>query len=102
MKIMIDLEDYIKLLDLRREEIKSLNWTIPDVVWNYFIECLRDGILPTEIAPSFVVDNIAINGDYGDLDNYVYEGESREEAVERLKNSALFVDTDKNYVIYSI
>jgi len=99
MTITIDVEDYIKLLNLRREEI---NWSIPDIVWDYFIQCLRDGIFPTETAPSFVVDNIAINGDYGDLDNYVHKGESREEAVERLKDSALFVDTDKNYVIYSI
>ena len=29
MTITIDVEDYIKLLNLRREEI---NWSIPDIV----------------------------------------------------------------------
>ena len=103
MKIEIDIEDYIKLLEYRKKEIeKDYGWTIPDMVWDYFLSMLYEGCFPSETNPSIVVDNIAINGDYGLLGNYIHKGETKEEAVQRIEKDALYYDEDYEYVIYSI
>lgn len=63
LNIEIDVETYIDMLEDRREEF----WVkIPDCVMNYFYELLRDGCQPDpeNASPMYVVDNIAVNGDY--------------------------------------
>lgn len=103
MKIEIDLEDYIKLLELRKNKIKKYyGWDIPDMVWDYFLNLLYDGCVPTETNPSIVVDNIAINGDYGPLEEYIHKGESKEDAINRIEKEALYYDEDIEYVIMNI
>lgn len=103
MKINIDLTDYIEYIEYRREFIeKTYDWCIPDVVWDYFINLLNEGCIPTDTSASIVVDNIAINGDYGPLEDYIEKGETKEQAIQRIKQDALYYDDDLEYVIYRI
>jgi len=70
--IEIDLDDYIDMLEYRKREIaENHNWTIPDGVWDRFIEDLENGYdLGDNKRPSGVVDNIATNGNFGPVEKY--------------------------------
>ena len=72
IKIEIDLDDYIAMLERRKRKVADdFGWTIPDGVWNFFLETLEDcGSVGENSSPSYVVDNIAVNGDYGPVENY--------------------------------
>lgn len=63
VKVEIDVEDYIGMLENRRNEfyVKA-----PDCIMEYYYEILRDGCIPDpqHADPSYIVDNIAVNGDY--------------------------------------
>ena len=66
--IEMDVYDYISLLDARRDEVKeNFGWTIPDGVYNYFIESLKDGcgVNPQSAHPKYIIDNMAVNGEEG-------------------------------------
>ena len=49
-----------------------------------------------------VVDNIAVNGDYGDFDDYKKDGESDEDFIDRAEGEALRVFPEERFVIYNI
>lgn len=63
INIKLDVETYIDMLENRRKEF----WVeIPDCVMNYFYDLLRDGChpAPENAHPMYIVDNIAVNGEY--------------------------------------
>lgn len=69
--IEIDLDDYIDMLEMRKAEVAEYhNWTIPDGVWAYFLELLEDCGISGDNRPAHVIDNIAVNGSYGPIENY--------------------------------
>ncbi len=105
--VKITADDYKNLLDKRRANIeKWFNWVIPDLVWDYFMEYIDDGCMeyadPEHTTPNYVVDNLAVNGSYGDFDNYKKEGETDEEFIERAEDEALVVFEKERFVIYSL
>ncbi|MCD8208616.1 MAG: hypothetical protein LUD72_11815 [Bacteroidales bacterium] len=103
--VTITMDDYIKLLNARRAEVEPRGWTIPDCVWNYFIEIIEDcgtGDNPQHNSPSYVVDNIAVNGDYGNFDNYKEEGESDEDFIAREQDNCMQIFPEERYIIYSL
>jgi len=70
-KIWLDLEDYIDMLETRKMEVAAdFNWEIPDGVWGHFLQRLKDHGLQGDRRPNHVVDNIAVNGNYGPAENY--------------------------------
>jgi len=72
VSIELDIETYIDMLEKRRDETDQWGgggWHIPDGVWDRFCEMLREGITPSDPNPRCVVDNIAVNGDYGALED---------------------------------
>lgn len=103
IKIQVDLETYVTILEARKEQIENnFGWTIPPIVWNFFLDMLRDGYVPSDTNPSVVVDNIAINKDYGYIEDYI-NGERTEEVVRKdAEKKALAYFPDENYVIWSL
>lgn len=103
IKIQVDFETYVTILEARKEQIeKNFGWTIPPIVWNIFVDMLRDGCVPSDTNPSVVVDNIAVNGDYGYIEDYIY-GERTEEVVRKdAEENALAYFPNENYVIWSL
>ena len=69
--VEISMDDYISMLEDRRQEVEPRGWAIPDAVWDYAIEAIEDcGVDPEHSSPSYIVDNLAVNGDYGEVSNY--------------------------------
>jgi hypothetical protein len=72
--VEIATDDYITILEDRREFIKkNYDWNIPDPIWEFVIEMIEDGTFcpkPEHASPSYVVDNIAVNGDYGVIEDF--------------------------------
>jgi hypothetical protein len=63
--IELELEDYIDMLENKRAERAALlDMTIPNSVWNGFIEMLGYGMVPENADPTYIVDNMSVNGDY--------------------------------------
>lgn len=70
--IEIDLDVYVGMLENRREQITPRGWTIPNGVWEFFVDILEDCGINTEHSdPSYIVDNLALNGDYGPCEDYL-------------------------------
>ena len=70
-RIWFDLEDYIDMLETRKAEVAAnFNWEIPDGVWAHFLQRLKEKGLQGDRRPNYVVDNIAVNGSYGPVENY--------------------------------
>jgi hypothetical protein len=69
--VEIDMDDYIGMLENRRQEVEPRGWTIPDAVWDYAMETIEEcGVDPEHSSPSYIVDNLAVNGDYGEVSEY--------------------------------
>ena len=69
--LTMDIADYIDLLDICRAEIKeSSRRTIPDGVYEFFCQMLEDGVSPSDLQPHSVINNIAVHGVYGVIEDY--------------------------------
>lgn len=96
-------DEYEEMLNQRREEIAQFfGWTIPDLVWDEYIDLCHDCGFNKSETPMVVVDNIAVNGDYGDFDDYKKDGESDEDFIDRAEGEALRVFPEERFVIYNI
>lgn len=102
--IKISMDAYIEALDARRDFVEeNYGWHIPDIVWDYLIELITEcGVIYSHSSPSYVVDNVAVNGDYGNFREYMNEGESREDFIERAERNALAVFPEEEYVIWNL
>ena len=103
IKISVDVETYIQILEARKAQIeKNFGWTIPPIVWYHFLEMLREGCVPNDTNPQVVVDNIAVNGDFGYIEDYIYGSKTKEDVIEDAKENALAYFPEKEYVIWSL
>ena len=103
--IEIDVETYIDMLVDRYNFVtEKFNWTeMPDCLWNWFIDSIRDcGVNPKYSSPSYVVDNAIVNGDWGSFDDYKNDDESDEDFINRVKDDVLYINEDERIVCYSI
>jgi hypothetical protein len=50
----------------------------------------------------YLVDNLIVNGDYGDFDSYMRDNETEEEFIERIKDKVLFYSEKERFVCYSL
>ena len=102
-RIEVDIETYVDLLNQRRKEVrKSFDWTVPNVLWDWFIETIRENGISGETDPMIVVDNAIVNGDWGEFDNYKNDKETDDEFVARVEEDALFIDKNERLVCFSI
>ena len=102
--IEISMDAYIEALELRKDYIeKFYNWVIPDCIWDYAKEIIKKtGINSEHSEPSYVVDNIAINGDYGSFDDYKEKNESDKDFIDRIKNEAIAIFEEERYILMSL
>lgn len=64
----IDWMEFEDMLDARRNNVRDWwSWDIPDCIWDYAMETLEesDGLSRPDLNhPSYIVDNIAVNGSW--------------------------------------
>ena len=103
IKIELDVDDYIDLLDNRRNFVEShYNWHIPDCLWDYFCDLIRECGISENNHPDIVVDNAIINGDWGNFDEYKSEEETDEDFIKRVENNSLYINTEERIVCFCI
>lgn len=103
LKIEIDIDTYIDMLEERKNNVEQwFGWTIPDIVWKYFLELLQEGCIPFNSDPHNVIDNLAVNGDYGNFDEYKEENETDEDFIERVQDEVLAIFPEQRFLIYSL
>lgn len=113
--IEIDVETYINMLEERRHFVTTnYGWgDMPDCLWNYAMDIFREcGVSPDKSDPSYVVDNMLVNGDYGEFEEhsewlwhkgyqdpltgkFVSRDDYKEEWVREHENNMLYINTDE-------
>lgn len=101
MTIEIDVEDYIELLEDRRDYIEScFGWSIPEPVWemamNFIRECRVD---PNNALPKNIVDNLAVNAEWYEFDDVREDGETDEDIISRWKDDSFAIDAKNKYIL---
>jgi len=95
MKIKIDLEDYIEMLEDRKREVaNNFGWTIPDGVWDYFLKALEEQGLEGDTNTRTVVDNLAVNGSFGPVENYDLLDKMVQYVIEKAASEGDTIDAD--------
>ena len=81
--------------------VSNYEWaSIPEQVWEELYElCDEKAIQGT---PGTIIDNVIINGDYGDFDDYKEEGESDEDFISRVEDSVWRIFPEDRFVIFSL
>lgn len=101
MLIKITFDRFVEMLEERRSVFCPNG--IDDCVWNYYIGLLRDNDgcnRPTNNDPQIIVDNIYVNGNWGDYSNYTSALETDEEFELRAISEGAVVFPDERIVIY--
>lgn len=100
-KIEIDAEDYIELLNNRRDFVQEhYHWNIPDCLWDYFCEVIRECGVGNNANPSFIVDNAIVNGDFGSFDDYKDKEETDEDFINRVEDRVFYINPDERIVCF--
>jgi len=74
--ITVDLDEYVETLnDFRSARAELMNWHIPNYVWDYFVESLENGITYRDMSAMYLIDNMAVNGSYGSIEEYLDKSE---------------------------
>ena len=103
LKIELDITDYINLLDERRNFVaEHYNWQIPDCLWEYFCEIVEECGVYGNTNPSYVVDNVIVNGDFGSFDDYKQYGESDKDFIARVKDEVFYINKEERIVCFSL
>jgi hypothetical protein len=87
--VTISFDTWLDMLEDRRKEVeKNFGWTIPDGVWEQAIAIFEDcggSEDPQRNDPMFIVDNIAVNGDYGAIEEYGVFSDIENLAMEKME-----------------
>lgn len=79
-----------------------INWHIPDCLWDYFCELIRECGISNDNSPNVVVDNVIINGDWGYFDDYKSKDETDDDFVLRNEDKALYLNQEERIVCFSL
>jgi hypothetical protein len=102
------------LLCARRDNVREWwGWSIPECIWEYALELLResDGLHdPGLNTPSYIVDNIAVNGSWSSFDYLTpeyypeYEGLSGDELADAIEDrgNAIAVFREEKIVLWNL
>lgn len=103
LKIELDITDYISLLDERRNfVVEHYGWQIPDCLWECFCELVEECGVYGNTNPSYIVDNVIVNGDFGSFDDYKQYGEIDKDFIARVKDEAFYINKDERIVCFSL
>lgn len=106
-------ESFETLLEERRNNTRDWwSWEIPDCIWEFAVEILResDGLSdPGLNYPSYIVDNIAVNGSWEDFDDLRrfydnYRGMNDDQIADELEQTgnAIAVFRDEKIVLWNL
>lgn len=109
----ISWENFEDLLCTRRDNVRDWwSWEIPDCIWDYAVELLAetDGLRDPELnTPSYIVDNIAVNGSWETFDDLrrfydEYRGMNDEQIADELEQTgkAFAVFRDEKIVMWNL
>ena len=101
LTLTMDTESYIDLLEKRREHvIEVYGWkNMPDCLWEYFMDDIRDNGIHGDASVHQVVDNAIVNGNYGDFDSYKNKNETDKQFIKRMKKEdAYYINEDERIV----
>ena len=95
---------YINALHAREEFVVSaFSWAeIPNPVWEWIEESVRDSIGFTSFEPEAIIDNVIVNGSYGDFDDFKDEDETDEEFIARVEDDCIQIYPEERFVIFSL
>lgn len=81
--------------------VTNFGWAnIPEQVWEELYQLCDEGSI--QGTPGEIVDNVIINGSYGDFDEFKEEGESDEEFISRVEDSVWSIYPEDRFVIFSL
>lgn len=95
-------EIYKQALDVRAGFVKDAWGEIPDLVWNELMENVDEQLGFINFSPMAVIDNVIVNGSYGDFDDYKDEDESDEEFIAREEGNCYRIFPEERFIIYSL
>lgn len=95
---------YIDCLYKReRFVVDNFGWaSIPGLVWEELEENVNDKLGFINYAPEAVIDNVIVNGSYGDFDEFKDEDETDEEFIEREEDNCFRIYPEERFIIYSL
>lgn len=86
-----------------RADYMADSWgTVPDRVWDWLDRSVDEQIGFNGYNPAFIIDNVLVNGSYGDFDDFKDENETDEEFIEREQDNCLEIYPEERFIIYSI
>lgn len=95
-------DTYLQALSRRAAFVKDWWGEIPDLVWNELEDNVKQKLGFINYDPMTVIDNVIVNGDYGDFDNYKQEDETDEDFVARVEDEVYRIFPEERFVIYSL
>ena len=75
---------------------------IPDLVWEVLEENVDEQLGFVSYNPATVIDNVIVNGSYGDFDEFKGEDETDEEFIEREEDNCFQIYPEERFIIYSL
>lgn len=103
--LKIDTQSWIDMLDDRRNEwLGGSCRQVPDCVWNYTIELLKEcgGLANPEFNdPKYIVDHLVVNGKWQDFDERKNDGETDDDFIHRIENEAIAVFPEERIVFFN-
>ena len=95
-------ETYKQALDARAGFVRDSWGEIPDLVWNELMENVDEQLGFINYSPMAVIDNVIINGSYGDFDDFKDENESDEDFIAREEDNCYRIFPEERFIIYSL
>lgn len=75
---------------------------IPDLVWEVLEENVDEQLGFVSYNPATIIDNVIVNGSYGDFDEFKGEDETDEEFIEREEDNCFQIYPEERFIIYSL
>lgn len=95
-------EIYKQALDARAGFVKEAWGEIPDLVWDELMENVDEQLGFINYSPMAVIDNVLVNGSYGDFDDFKDEDETDEEFIAREEDNCYRIFPEERFIIYSL
>lgn len=95
-------EIYKDALSKRAAWVKDWWGEIPDLVWDELEESVDEQLGFIDYDPMSVIDNVIVNGFYGDFDKYKDEDETDEEFIAREEGNCYKIFPEERFIIYSL
>lgn len=96
---IMDYYDFVNILEERRKYIKEVyGWEIPDLVFDDYLDCYADNEISG--SPASIVDNLATNGDYRDIYDFIDYNSNDTDLIKTLNKA--YCREDNSFCIYDV